>query len=48
MKDCSPTYTFIVLHMLLLSREGGEFNQDQCPQNALEREYMKSIPYYLL
>jgi hypothetical protein len=37
MKNCSTSVAPII--------KGDKFNKDQCPQNALEQEQMKNIPY---
>ena len=37
MKDCTPTVAPIM--------KGDKFSKNQCPQNELEREQMKNIPY---
>jgi hypothetical protein len=37
LKNCSTSVTPIV--------KGDKFSKDQCPQNALEQEQMKNIPY---
>ncbi|KAK4359028.1 hypothetical protein RND71_021257 [Anisodus tanguticus] len=37
MKNCSPIEAHII--------KGDRFSLNQCPQNALEQEQMKDIPY---
>ena len=37
MKDCTPTVAPIM--------KGDKFSKNKCPQNELEREQMKNIPY---
>ena len=37
MKDCAPTVAPIM--------KGDKFSKNQCPQNELEREQLKNIPY---
>jgi hypothetical protein len=37
MKNCSASVAPII--------KGDKFSNDQCPQNALEQEQMKNIPY---
>ena len=40
MKSCSSSKTLIV--------KGDRFSKGQCPQNDIERDQMKAVPYYLV